>query len=51
MFEHLPVYSIALAALCCWLVAGVFFAFSDFVMKSLNALLVALMTLAAIEIA
>jgi len=38
MFEHLPVYSIAIAALFCWLVAGVFFAFSDFLMKSLDAL-------------
>lgn len=38
MFEHLPVYLIATAALFCWLAAGVFFAFSDFVMKSLDAL-------------
>ncbi|MCR9138300.1 MAG: DUF1772 domain-containing protein [Alphaproteobacteria bacterium] len=38
MFEHLPVYLIAIAALFCWLVAGVFFAFSDFVMRSLNKL-------------
>lgn len=38
MFEHLSVFPIAVAALFCWLVAGVFFAFSDFVMKSLNGL-------------
>lgn len=38
MFDYLPLYSIAAAALCCWLVAGVFFAFSDFIMKSLDAL-------------
>lgn len=38
MIEHLPLFSIAAAALCCWLVAGVFFAFSDFVMRSLDAL-------------
>jgi len=35
--QSIPFF-VAFAALSCWLLAGVFFAFSDFIMKSLRAL-------------